>query len=98
MAHADQLAQAISLDMAAWWEPTGERYLARVPKARILEAVREGVSEREAESLAGLKKDAMTLHAERLLVGKGWLPEVLRAPALPAPVTAARQELAIAAE
>ncbi|MBX3671036.1 MAG: ParB N-terminal domain-containing protein [Rhodocyclaceae bacterium] len=98
LAHADQLAMAVSLDMTAWWEATGERYLARVPKARILEAVREGASEREAESLAGLKKDAMTLHAERLLAGKGWLPEVLRAPALPASVEADKDEPAMAAE
>lgn len=80
LAHADQLATAVALDMAAWWEAMGERYLARVPKARILEAVREGVSERDAENMAGLKKDAMVLHAERLLAGKGWLPEVLRTP------------------
>ena len=98
LAHADQLATSVSLDMAAWWEPAGERYLVRVPKTRILEAVREGVSEREAENLAGLKKDAMILHAERLLAGKGWLPEVLRAPALPAPATTARGEPAMAAE
>ena len=84
--------------MTAWWEAAGERYLARVPKARILEAVREAVSEQEADSMAGLKKDAMLLHAERLLAGKGWLPEVLRAPPLPAPITAARDELAMAAE
>ena len=98
LAHADQLATAIALDMTAWWEVTGERYLSRVAKVRILEAVREGVSEREAESLAGLKKDAMVLHAERLLAGKGWLPEVLRAPALPASAGVGRDEPALAAE
>ena len=98
LVHADQLATAIPLDMTVWWEPAGGRYLGRVPKARILEAVREGVSEREAESLVGLKKDAMVLHAERLLAGKGWLPEVLRTPPRPAPAAAAREEPALAAE
>ncbi|MBX3671020.1 MAG: ParB/RepB/Spo0J family partition protein [Rhodocyclaceae bacterium] len=98
LVHADQLATAVSLDMAAWWEAAGERYLARVPKARILEAVREGVSERDAESMGGLKKDAMVPHAERLLAGKDWLPEVLRSPPLPAPAPAARDEPALAAE
>lgn len=44
----------------------------------ILEAVREGVSERDAADLEGLKKDAMIEHAERLLAGTRWLPEVLR--------------------
>jgi hypothetical protein len=33
---ADQLAQALSLDMADWWTPTGESYLGRVKKEQIL--------------------------------------------------------------
>jgi ParB family transcriptional regulator, chromosome partitioning protein len=76
--HADELARTVGLDMAAWWAPTRTSYLGRVPKARILEAVREGVSEKDAASIVGLKKDAMVEHAERLLAGKTWLPEVLR--------------------
>jgi ParB family chromosome partitioning protein len=56
LAHADTLAQAVGLDMADHWAPTVDTYLGRVTKARILEAVREGVSEREAEAIAGLKK------------------------------------------
>jgi ParB family chromosome partitioning protein len=80
--------------MAAWWQPTAERYLGRVPKARILEAVREGVSEQEAANIAGLKKDAMILHAERLLAGTGWLPEVLRTAAPPSPAAPGEQALA----
>ena len=76
--HADQLALALELDMAEWWAPTRENYLAHVSKAQILEAVREGVSEKDADSLAGLKKDPMIEHAERLLSGRRWLPAVLR--------------------
>jgi ParB family chromosome partitioning protein len=41
LAHADRLAQAVDLDMAASWAPTVENYLGRVTKARILQAVRE---------------------------------------------------------
>jgi ParB family chromosome partitioning protein len=48
--HADRLASALSLDMAAWWQPTATSYLARVPKALALEAVREGVAPDAAES------------------------------------------------
>jgi ParB family transcriptional regulator, chromosome partitioning protein len=33
---ADQLAQAVKLDMADWWTPTGESYLGRVKKDQIL--------------------------------------------------------------
>ncbi len=34
-----ELAQAVGLDMAAWWKPTDEGYFRHVPKAAILEAV-----------------------------------------------------------
>jgi ParB family transcriptional regulator, chromosome partitioning protein len=76
--HADQLALTLELDMAEWWAPTRESYFAHVSKALILEAVREGVSEKDADALAGLKKDPMIEHAERLLAGKPWLPRVLQ--------------------
>ena len=76
--HAGELALTVGLDMAEWWAPTRESYFAHVSKALILEAVREGVSDRDADTLAGLKKDPMIEHAERLLSGKRWLPAVLR--------------------
>jgi len=79
MAQADRLAQAVDLDMvAAGWEPTVDTYLNRVPKARILEAVREAKGEGTAQLLDHLKKGEMATEAERLLKGTGWLPEVLR--------------------
>uniref|UniRef100_UPI00143887C0 ParB/RepB/Spo0J family partition protein n=1 Tax=Caulobacter sp. SSI4214 TaxID=2575739 RepID=UPI00143887C0 len=43
-AHAEQLATALDLDMADWWAPTADRYLARVTKAHTLAAVSEAVS------------------------------------------------------
>lgn len=78
--HADQLAAALGLDMAKWWRPTAASYLGRVSKARILEAVKEGVSSEAAENLAKLKKDALVALAEERLAGTGWLPEILRQP------------------
>lgn len=79
MAQADRLAQAVDLDMvAAGWEPTVDTYLNRVPKARILEAVRDAKGEGTAQLLGHLKKGEMATEAERLLKGSGWLPEVLR--------------------
>jgi ParB family chromosome partitioning protein len=79
MAHADLVARAVDLDMVeAGWEPTVDGYLNRVPKARILEAVREAKGERTAQLLDHLKKGEMASEAERLLKGSGWLPEVLR--------------------
>jgi ParB family transcriptional regulator, chromosome partitioning protein len=79
MAHAALVARAVDLDMVeAGWEPTVDGYLNRVPKARILEAVREAKGEGAAQLLDHLKKGQMATEAERLLEGSGWLPVVLR--------------------
>lgn len=80
LVHADELAAALGLDMAAWWNPTKENFLARVPKKLVLAAVAEAVSPQAAENLADLKKDALAAQAEERLDGKGWLPALLRAP------------------
>jgi hypothetical protein len=55
------------------WEPTVDGYLNRVPKARILEAVREAKGEGTLQLLDHLKKGEMATEAERLLKGSGWL-------------------------
>lgn len=80
VAHADKLAVALNLDMTQWWQPTGESYLSRVSKARILEAVTEGVSKSAADNFLKLKKDELVTHAEQRLAGTGWLPAILRPP------------------
>ena len=60
LAHADVLAQAVDLDMAAaGWTPTVDGYLGRVTKARILQAVREAKGVEAAERIAQLKKGEM---------------------------------------
>ena len=77
--HGDQLARAVDLDMAAaGWAPSVDNYLGRVPKARILEAVREAKGEPSAQLIEHLKKADMATEAARLLFGTGWLPEPLR--------------------
>jgi ParB family chromosome partitioning protein len=84
IAHADVLAGTVGLDMAKeGWTATGDSYLGRVTKARILEAVREAKGEDAADRIAGLKKAEMVTAAEDLLVGTGWLPDPLRTPPLP---------------
>ncbi|PWB81457.1 MAG: DNA-binding protein [Methylocystaceae bacterium] len=96
--HADQLAGVLMLDMAAaGWKPTAENYLNRVPKARILEAVREAKGAAAADLISHLKKSDMAHEGERLLADSAWLPELLRTPgsgrrvdeAAPAEATAA---------
>lgn len=81
LAHADQLAEAVGLDMTvAGWRPTVDTFFGRVTKARIQQAVTEAKGARAAERIAHLKKGDMAQEAETLLAGAGWLPEPLRAP------------------
>jgi ParB family chromosome partitioning protein len=81
LGHADRLAEAIGLDIAAaGWTPTVDNYLGRVTKARILQAVREAKGDTAAQLIEHLKKGEMAERAQELLAGSGWLPEPLRAP------------------
>jgi ParB family transcriptional regulator, chromosome partitioning protein len=84
LAHADRLAQAVELDMAAaGWKPTVDAFLGRVTKARILQAVAEAKGQRAADRIEHLKKGEMAEKAEQLLTGSGWLPAPLRTPGHP---------------
>ena len=76
---ADQLAAAVSLDMAQWWQPTVAGYLGRVSKTLICEAVTEAKGKAAADNIAALKKGEMADRAAELLTGTGWLPAMLRA-------------------
>jgi len=81
-----QVAAAAGLDMRGCWTATKENYLARVPKALILDAVREGAGASAAARIAGTKKEVMAADAEVLLAGTGWLPAVLHVPGVTYPV------------
>jgi ParB family chromosome partitioning protein len=79
LAHADRLARAVDLDMAAMgWTPTVDNFLGRITKARILQAVAEAKGQRAADRIEHLKKGDMATEAETLLADTGWLPEPLR--------------------
>ena len=81
LAHADRIAEAVKLDVAAaGWSPTADNYFGRVTKARIVQAVREAKGEAAAQLIEPLKKSAMAVRAEELLAGSGWIPEPLRTP------------------
>lgn len=73
-----ELAQAVGLDMAAWWKPTAEGYFKHVPKAAILQAVGEYAPE-HVTRLAKLKKADIASEAERLADGTGWMPAFFKA-------------------
>jgi ParB family chromosome partitioning protein len=98
LAHADQLAHDLDLDVAAaGWTATVDSYLGQVTKARIVGAVREARGDRAAEGIAHLKKGDMAKAAEGLLAGTGWIPEPLRTPghALPEPVEPAPEAVQV---
>ena len=72
-----ELAQAVGLDMAAWWKPTAEGYFKHVPKAVVLQAVGEFAPE-SITRLAKLKKADIASEAERLAEGTGWMPAIFK--------------------
>ncbi|MCI4030065.1 ParB/RepB/Spo0J family partition protein [Dickeya dianthicola] len=73
----EELAQAVGLDMAAWWQPTAEGYFRHVPKAAILQAVGEYAPE-HVTRLAKRKKADIASEAERLADGTGWMPAMFK--------------------
>ena len=73
-----ELAQAVGLDMAAWWQPSAEGYFKHVSKAVILQAVGEYAPEHVAR-LAKLKKADIASEAERLADDTGWMPAFFKA-------------------
>jgi ParB family chromosome partitioning protein len=94
LAHADRIAEAIDLDIAAaGWSPTVDNYLGRVTKVRILQAVREARGEQAAQLISHLKKGEMAEKAQDLLAGSGWLPEPLRTPGRAITIASPMREL-----
>ena len=89
-----RLARLAELDMRGWWRADAASYFGRVSKAMILDAVREGVGAPVAHRMEGLKKAPMADAATQALAGTGWLPPMMRTPA----VEAEAQPLALAAE
>lgn len=72
-----ELAQAVGLDMAAWWKPTAEDYFRHIAKPAILEAVRQ-YAPAHVTRLSKLKKGDIASEAERLADGTGWMPTVFQ--------------------
>jgi len=87
-----QVAIAAGLDMRQCWTATKEGYLSRVPKALILDAVREGAGSSAAARIAGTKKEVMAADAATLLAGTGWLPALLHVPGVTYPVDSGAAE------
>lgn len=74
----DALATTAETDIADWWAPTGESFLAHVSKGMITQVVTEGVGADAALALGAMKKGAAVEAAEKALAGSRWLPEPMR--------------------
>jgi ParB family chromosome partitioning protein len=81
MRHAVMLAESLGLDITAWFTPTAANYFTKVSKSAIIEALRE-VKGAVAPAWSGMKKCDLAALVERTIAGTGWLPELLRAPAV----------------
>jgi ParB family chromosome partitioning protein len=75
--YADDMANALSLDMTDWFTPTADNYFSRVNRSQILEAIDEAKGS-HAPAFEKLKKSELAANAERLLAGTGWLPVSMR--------------------
>jgi len=73
------IAGALNLNLSAYWQPTCESYFNHVSKDRIVAVVSEVVSKAEGARLSKMKKAEAAQTAEKLLEGKGWLPEFMAA-------------------
>ncbi|ALX44523.1 ParB/RepB/Spo0J family partition protein (plasmid) [Burkholderia humptydooensis] len=69
------LIPALGLNLANVWQPTKASYFNHVSKQRIVEIVSVVVSPAEGVRLAKLTKADAATEAERLMAGRGWLPE-----------------------
>jgi ParB family chromosome partitioning protein len=77
---ANVLVDAVGLDMADWWEPTAQGYLNHVPKAQIVQALKEAGPDLVSDGVNAMKKDVLVVTAAARLAGRRWLPATLRPP------------------
>lgn len=77
--HADQLAEALSLDMAAHWKPTAEGFFARLTKPQLASVLTEAGHTDVAAFVATAKKVEGANRAGEVLGTTSWLPSPLRA-------------------
>ena len=76
---SDDLARDLGLKMADYWAPDAA-FFARIPKAEILTAMKEGADVGLSPELDKMKKGDLAARAAQVLDGKGWVPDVIRTP------------------
>ena len=96
---ANQIGQALAVEMGRWFTPTGASYFQHLNRAGIEAAVAEARGEDAARNVrAAAKKSEAVILAERLVAGTGWLPHPMRVPALDADQVEDSQPFRMAAE
>jgi ParB family transcriptional regulator, chromosome partitioning protein len=76
--HADDLAEALKLDMGQWFTPTASNFFGKISKQAILDSIAEARGTPCAPSWEKLKKPDLAMLAEHHTAGTGWLPKPLR--------------------
>lgn len=76
---AEQIAKAVKLDMADWWQPTRESYFSQVSKQHTIDVVSAQISPEVAKPMADMKKIPLTETAEQKMRDTRWLPPILKA-------------------
>lgn len=77
LAHADDIARAVSLDMTAWFTPDAQ-YFSGLSAAQIVSALCEAKGVAPAPAWMKMKKTELAALAAREIGGTGWLPGPLR--------------------
>jgi ParB family chromosome partitioning protein len=78
LAHADQLAAALKLDMNSHWEAQAS-FLSRLSKAQIAEVMEDaGCAKAAIKAVSKAPKAEAVALAAKALAGKAWLPGPLR--------------------
>jgi ParB family transcriptional regulator, chromosome partitioning protein len=78
IAHANALANALGLDMPAWFTPTAENFFGRVGRETVISALVEARGAPAKRSWQKLKKSELAILAEREIAGTSWLPQPVR--------------------
>jgi ParB family chromosome partitioning protein len=79
LAHAKSLADALNLDMTAWFTPDAANYFSHVSRTQVISDLAEATGKPAKRSWDKLKKSELAILAERETAGKGWLPQPLKA-------------------
>ena len=79
-AHADQIGQALNVDMRDYFTPTAESYFSHLNRQSIEAAVAEVRGADFASGIAAMKKAEGAAYAEKAVKDNGWLPANIRIP------------------